>query len=339
MNYARLTDSQSRAISMIRVISIIFIVSCHILQGINNVFAWWLNVGVQIFLFMSGFLMANSKIESTGKFLSKKLKRILVPYYIFLIVMIFIYNLNGIITTKKSILVYFLGLQGFKYKYQFILPGIEHLWFISIILVCYLISLVLDKFRLDIDKYTEYKFYNNMILIFIFIQIFILFSMDYEVSFGAWICVFILGYLISYRYKFNIPIKFVISIGIISAITIPIRIFYQYINPIENEALSWIFNQLYIPWTHMILGTLIFSILYIIFMKIYENRNINKYIKLVDNYSYEIYITHQIFILGPFSLLYLTDKMIINIPLIIILILLSSLILNKVSNIVYKYLK
>ena len=46
-------------ISLIRFISTIMIVSCHFLQYFNLELAWWLNVGVQIFFIMSGFLYGN----------------------------------------------------------------------------------------------------------------------------------------------------------------------------------------------------------------------------------------------------------------------------------------
>lgn len=42
------------AISIIRVISTSFIVICHIMKYYDCELAWWFNVGVQIFLCMSG---------------------------------------------------------------------------------------------------------------------------------------------------------------------------------------------------------------------------------------------------------------------------------------------
>ena len=43
------------SISCIRFIAFTFIIICHILQYFGNGLCWWFNVGVQIFLAISGF--------------------------------------------------------------------------------------------------------------------------------------------------------------------------------------------------------------------------------------------------------------------------------------------
>ena len=45
-------------ISVIRGIAVCMIVSCHIFQGLHIELAYWMNVGVQIFLCMSGYLLS-----------------------------------------------------------------------------------------------------------------------------------------------------------------------------------------------------------------------------------------------------------------------------------------
>lgn len=48
--------------------------------------AWWLNVGVQIFLFMSGFLISSKDINNFYKFIKERLKKILIPIYLSILV-------------------------------------------------------------------------------------------------------------------------------------------------------------------------------------------------------------------------------------------------------------
>lgn len=43
-------EGKNYAISLIRLISMLFIIICHVLQNIGHELAWWFNVGVQIFL-------------------------------------------------------------------------------------------------------------------------------------------------------------------------------------------------------------------------------------------------------------------------------------------------
>lgn len=51
-------------ISFVRMISTLMIVSCHICQYFGHILAWWLNCGVQVFLFMSGFLYGGKRVEN-----------------------------------------------------------------------------------------------------------------------------------------------------------------------------------------------------------------------------------------------------------------------------------
>ena len=71
MERVYLESNQSKAIIIIRVISTLAIVLCHIFQGLGNELAWWLNIGVQIFLFMSGFLIANSVYNNNIEYIKK----------------------------------------------------------------------------------------------------------------------------------------------------------------------------------------------------------------------------------------------------------------------------
>ena len=60
-------------------------------------------------------------------------------------------------------------------------------------------------------------------------------------------------------------------------------------------------------------------------------KKINSMLDYSDKYSYYIYITHHIFILGPFSILMCLDLIVAIIP-VIILIVISSLLLYYLST-------
>ena len=79
------------SISAIRFIAMLMIILCHFLQYYANELAWWFNVGVQIFFVLSGFLYGNKAIDSPIPFFAKQFKKILLPYYLFLIPVIVIY--------------------------------------------------------------------------------------------------------------------------------------------------------------------------------------------------------------------------------------------------------
>lgn len=77
-------------ISYLRVFAMILILACHIVQEHNNVYinmtAQFLNVGVSIFIIISGYLYGKKEIkEEYFKWIIKRAKRILIPMYFFMV--------------------------------------------------------------------------------------------------------------------------------------------------------------------------------------------------------------------------------------------------------------
>ena len=72
----------------------IMIISCHILQGLNNRWAWWLNVGVHIFFIISGFLYGKKDITNTKRFYLDRIKKLLLIYIILLLIIIIIEKIS-----------------------------------------------------------------------------------------------------------------------------------------------------------------------------------------------------------------------------------------------------
>ena len=52
------------SISLIRLISIIFIILCHFFQYFDHFLAWHFNIGVQLFLIISGFLWGYERYKN-----------------------------------------------------------------------------------------------------------------------------------------------------------------------------------------------------------------------------------------------------------------------------------
>lgn len=77
-------DSRNRqnSVSIIRFIALCMIIVCHITQYYDLEICNWFNVGVQIFLCISGFLFSNKEIDNIPKFLNKRFLKVLIPYYI-----------------------------------------------------------------------------------------------------------------------------------------------------------------------------------------------------------------------------------------------------------------
>lgn len=89
IKYQNINGSQGKdySISFVRFIAMICIISCHIMQrdgfstyiyGARIEWAWWFNVGVQMFLFISGYLYGQKDKIDTVSFYKKAFPKILV---------------------------------------------------------------------------------------------------------------------------------------------------------------------------------------------------------------------------------------------------------------------
>lgn len=313
------------SISFVRHIAMIFIILCHILQYYKNELAWWFNVGVQIFLFISGFLYANKSINSTKKFYIKELTKILIPYYIYLSIIVLLYAIldNGFlnfINIVKAILL----VDTIK--------GLEHLWFIRYIIICYLIlPLLLKCFNYSKSKLTEMI---KLFTVLIFFEIISLITKNFIN--GTWINCFILGFYISRNINNKVLIKGLFSFSLVFNFFV---IYIKYVSDIKIVGIyNIMFNKL-LNISHMLLAIILFFILKFLYNKISKKVDINKVLDWSDKNSYSIYITHHIYILGTYSALNYINNIALAIITIILCTLISTYILKALTYFPKKILK
>lgn len=110
----QIESSESIAVTYLRTAALISIVSCHILQALDNRWAWVLNIGVQVFFFISGYLYGHKNITDWPNFYKSRLKRVYLPFVTVALFTLFCYKvLAEIEVTKMSILSYILDTQWF----------------------------------------------------------------------------------------------------------------------------------------------------------------------------------------------------------------------------------
>ena len=282
--------------------------------------AWWFNVGVQIFLCISGFLYGQKNIDNVTDFYNKRLKKILIPYFLVyipfgIIELIFARDVFSI----KNFLMGLILCSTIK--------GAEHLWFIPTILMCYLITPLLQGYR---NKYVKGK---RTIVVFTVLSVIIssVLIHGFTTFNPAWICCYVIGYTIGMNEKNEyISEKELMNIAGITAIAgNALQIYCDYIADIDFAGFGIIKN-----YNHVMLGVFIFLLLKVIFEKVNLNR-IGKLLKLSDAYSFEVYLVHQLLILGPFSLLALTEFSSVNILIMLIGVFILALLLKKAEKICY----
>lgn len=173
-----LTQSEKDVLNLIRWLSTLSIVLCHFLQAYGHIWAWILNVGVQVFFFLSGFLYGNKRIYHIKSFYIGRIKKLYVPYLTWMVVAIFLIFLTepDILSTHEVIMSLLMVRT---------LPGLNHLWFMPIIFICYLLLPLFDRY---ITKNTLITVVISSILITTLLYF------HYSSNF-IWIVIYYIGYM------------------------------------------------------------------------------------------------------------------------------------------------
>lgn len=318
-------EVRDNSISYIRMIATIMIVLCHIFQYYNNKLAWWLNVGVQIFLIISGYLYGLKTVSNIIEFYKKQILKVVIPFWSYLcVVTIFFVIYQNSQVSPKTIILAFTGAKPFV--------GLEHLWFVPYIVVCYLLIPILQELR---DRWSLFSIRKMLIYLIVLMGIIELLGIAYSFYFvPSRINCFIIGYFLPSiieklkERKKELNLIIVVTAFILSIIRIVINTMIDASGVMQS--LFGIIGE----YSHVILGLAIFVIL----KTILSNSKQSVFTRLSDKYSYYVYITHHLFILSEFSLFYFFTSKYISIVVICICIALSSVCLRYVTDIINKVL-
>lgn len=309
------------SISLIRLISMLFIVSCHIMQWLDFELAWWFNVGVQIFLCISGYLYGQSPKKEVTSFYKSRFIKILVPYFIVFIVvavleLVFVHSEVSIVSIGGGLFA------------RTTIPGGEHLWFIRYILLCYIITPLLTVYR---DKYVHD---NKSWWLYAIILVFVtsaFFGIHVQAFNPAWMTCYAIGYVLGANKGYCKNGLLLGLFGFGAAVCNGIQIYVDYISGIIFTGIVNTIYSYYRNYSHVLLGVFLFLLMMTCFDRMHFSSNMVKVLDVADKYSYETYLVHQFFILGPFSLMALTPVIPINIILILICIMIATWLLKKLE--------
>lgn len=315
---------KNSVLSSIRLIAFIMIIACHILQGLNNFLAFWVNLGVQIFFFLSGYLYGMKELDNYTEFYKKRIFKILIPNAILIISMLIVDK--AFFNVEYSLSIILANLLGFGGFYG-TLNTLSHTWFVSYILICYLITPILD---IILKKSNSKRKIMVIVIMLFLLDFFHVVNVN-----SAWVCNYVFGFWYTRCLEEKSKTKFFLLVIFMSLITLPLKIIVTYrLIPLPNIIVNY--SSYILNWTHVLLGISLFLIFYKIFSKI--KPKYNKLLYFSDKYSYTIYLTHQIFILNYLSLLQFTNNLFVNIIFVLICAMLSGYLLNIVSNYVEKLL-
>lgn len=328
-------QQKDNKISLIRMIATCMIVLCHILQFYNFTAAFWFNIGVQMFLFMSGFLYSKTDFSKINikSWYTQQFFKILIPFWIiYILVTALNYIIFGLQISRYMIIGNLLGFGS--------IVGIEkslsHTWFITYILLSYMITPLL-YFIFNKTIKSDKTNIKNLILLSL-----ILFTMYYFrlFSFDAVLLInYCLGYVFSKILSESDSNKIIIgSFLMLSIIVNIIRVLFFYIKIYEPIPDLLNINIVYIEsFSHVLLGSSLFIVLYLIFKKTQVKRF--KFLDLSDRYSYSVYLVHQVFVFGSLSIFNLKYQFIIKIIIYIGSVLTAAYLLLALNRLVSNALK
>lgn len=274
------------SIQIIRIIAMISIILCHLVQEVNNkyflMFAQFLNVGVFIFLIISGYLYGKKEIKNPAEWIKKRFIKLMIPIYIFLIPVFLIYFYEDIFQIKY-IFIHIFNLQRIFGTGI----GLGHLWFMTILMFCYLLTPLLIKYK---KKIVQDK---RVIVTSVIVSAIICFINKELGQILLYMSAYLVGFC--YRNAKKIVIKYKVAIPTVFTI-LAIRI----ISKILCDG-SILYNQIIVSITQCAIGFIIILIIQK-WTKDYQIKG-NSIINYFDDLSYYIYICHYIFIVGPIKIL------------------------------------
>ena len=304
------------SISIIRVIATISIVCCHIFQYYGIELAQWLNVGVEVFLVISGYLYGKKEITDIPHFMITNIKKILIPAFLWICFVIFLYR----VFARESI-----GLSEIVYPlvYGQTLPGLAHMWFIPYILFCYIITPILYQLN---RKITIHRLFWTIVIVLVALPV-----IYQHIEYSRIVC-YIIGWFIGANLHDNKKqlTRLAVLFSVLAVSFNGVRIYFKYFGIVALLGPFEPFFMCYESYCHSLLGIALFLSLYCIFSKL--NLGCNFLCGFIDRYSYEIYLTHHVFVLSVISVLSMTNYNIINCLIAVALTLVSSLSLKVVSS-------
>ncbi len=289
---------RDNSISFLRVLAMLMIILCHLSIYFDLWIAQIFNAGVYVFLLISGYLYSNKAIAPASKWFFHRWIKICVPVLIF-VVLVVIYEaaIMNDFPSGKDLILFGLNLQGLHWIIPYIpgvdeagaLGGLTHLWFITVIMICYLMLIAIKR----IENKTSI---NNKIVIPVILLVFILLGL-LRVNVLPLAC-FYIGYVSGKNSSIISKKNYLfLTTGMIIALAarFVIRRFA------DDTAL---YDVVTVHLSHLVLALWIFHAVRLItvHIKLVSNIAQSKFVFWCDQASLFIYITHDYFLSEQFGL-------------------------------------
>lgn len=321
-------------VTWLRAMAVVLILLCHLASWSGTplflIASQILNVGVPIFFMISGFLFGikGGQNKYLIRWYVKRIKRIYVPYELFLVILFVLHlitreKINAIQWLKTA-----LGIHGFDG-----VEGAEQTWFISAILICYLVTPIIASFVEFIVKKSK-EIQIGLVIVILILPCVIPFIVKMDlVPFISPIIWYYFAYYCGWNWnkiEQNIDKTKCRNAIMIIGVMFALRV----IGRILLDDTIW-YESVVVTYEHNIVSFCIA----IVFIYFFSNKTPISIVKTISDISFEIYLYHYIFGVGPVKLIGLTNWYILDCVLIIILSVGTAYVMNKVSKIILEKCK
>lgn len=335
-------QQRSCTISCLRVFSMVLILMCHIVKYytfipgssyINQFF----NVGVQVFLLISGYLQGRKEVDNYGSWMYKKAKRIWLPVIIVVVVDVIVLAIMHTPTDTLTIIMYLLNLHGLLFlNWNFFgnviteITNLGPLWFTTMIMLCYIIVPVLQINKKRI-KQSPKPVSRCVVLLCVLYAVALILSAARVVNL-SYILLFIVGYCFG-LFNFNKDHTYIKHELLLSMVMIILQLIRVVLRVKYTEF------QYYATFTiisHAALG------IWILYTGFFIERNMpalvhkiadNRVLKYFDSSSYFIYLVHGLFCMGTaFNVFVIIDNVLVSSLLFICLTLVAAFALRSITK-------
>lgn len=273
-------------LNFIRAIAVVMIVLCHFFQIIGVLqAAFWLNTGVQVFFALSAYLMSKKSfaaISDVLQFYKKRVLRVMLPMWIYTACLVVVLLVLRIQVEPVAILLYAVGGAGFAPSGVL---GLGHFWYITVILICYLLVPLLDS----ISK----KKHPWLLSISLSVICLAVMTLAGKSMYGVNIALFIFAYLLFRKHaEEQLASGKIAALLIVTVLFNALRILLD--GYAFSEAVAPLYDGIFVTASKCLLGLSLFLLL----MKVLNNDGNGKVAQYLSKRSYEIYLVHQFILLA-----------------------------------------
>ena len=288
------------SITLYRVIATVFILICHIGTHYSiGIVAEGFKVGVQMFLLMSGFLCAKSSSKKRDiSYYGKRVIRILMPVWCFIIPYLIVACILQMYN-PLSFMPYLFGVFGLERITDLDLfssvDGLTHLWYITAALICELVAplILFIRNKFENKNLAYYAISISSIVVLHIVGGIISIKIDY-------ILVFVVGVLLFDLLNKQYGFKEFAFYNAFLIVAVVLRLIAQ--KSIDG---TMVYNGIINPLVYLVISYVLFVDLKYFVGILGENFKTSlqnsKIIGFIEKFSFEIYICHYIFIVGPLN--------------------------------------